>query len=65
MAFTTERELYEHYSDDTITHNNINDLINDWINELQLQDLNNNLFTEETLKEFLKTSYSDVTDWSF
>ena len=29
MAFTTERELYEHYSDDTITHNNINDLIND------------------------------------
>tara|TARA_R100001377_G_scaffold9689_1_gene4934 strand:- start:658 stop:855 length:198 start_codon:yes stop_codon:yes gene_type:complete len=65
MAFTTERELYEHYSDDTITHNNINDLINDWINELQLQDLNNNLFTEETLKEFLKTSYSNVTDWSF
>ena len=27
MAFTTERELYEHYSDNTITHNNIDSLI--------------------------------------
>tara|TARA_E500000305_G_C3819488_1_gene142230 strand:- start:200 stop:397 length:198 start_codon:yes stop_codon:yes gene_type:complete len=65
MNFTTEQQIWEHYSDDTITHNNINDLINDWINELQLQDSNNNLFTEQTLKQFLKTSYSNVTDWSF
>ena len=65
MAITTERELYEHYSDNTITHNNINDLISDWVDTLQLQDSNGNIYTEETLKSFLKSYYTDVSDWSF
>ena len=65
MNFTTEQQLYEHYSDGTITHNNINDLISDWINTLQLTDIDGNLYTEETLKNYLKTSCPNITDWSF
>ena len=65
MAITTERELYESYSDDTITHNDIDDLIEDWIDTLQLFDSDGNLYTEETLKSSLKTYYTNITDWSF
>ena len=46
MAITTERGLYESYSDDTITHSNIDDLITDWIDTLQLTDSDGNLYTE-------------------
>ena len=65
MAFTTERGLFEHYSDDTITHNNIDDLIIDWIDTLLLTDNDGNLYTEETLKDSLKAYYSDIDDCSF
>ena len=65
MAITTERGLYESYSDDTITHNDIDDLIEDWIDTLQLFDSDGNLYTEETLKSSLKTYYTNITDWSF
>ena len=65
MAITTERGLYESYSDDTITHSNIDDLITDWIDTLQLTDSDGNLYTEETLKSSLKTYYTNITDWSF
>ena len=64
MAITTERELFEHYSDNTITHNNIDDLIADWLS-LEFNDSDGNLYTEETLKSSLKRYYTDVTDWSF
>jgi len=62
--FTTEQQLWEYYSDDTITHNNINDLINNWLNVVQFTD-NGNLLTEQELKNYLKTIYPDITDWSF
>tara|TARA_A100001391_G_C5017176_1_gene264795 strand:- start:766 stop:963 length:198 start_codon:yes stop_codon:yes gene_type:complete len=65
MNFTTEQQLWEHYSDDTITHNNINDLINDWLNVLQFTDNDGNLLTEQELKNYLKTTYTNITDWSF
>jgi len=65
MNFTTEQQLWEYYSDDTITHNNINDLINDWLNVLQFTDNDGNLLTEQELKNYLKTTYSNITDWSF
>tara|TARA_Y100000361_G_scaffold131743_1_gene128633 strand:- start:1102 stop:1299 length:198 start_codon:yes stop_codon:yes gene_type:complete len=65
MNFTTEQQLWEHYSDDTITHNNINDLINDWLNVLQFTDNDGNLLTEQELKNYLKTNYPNITDWSF
>ena len=65
MAITTERGLYESYCDDTITHSNIDDLIEDWIDTLQLTDSDGNIYTEETLKSSLKTYYTDITDWSF
>ena len=65
MAFTTERGLFEHYSDNTITHNNIDDLISDWIDTLHLTDSDGNRYTEETLKSSLKAYYSDIDDWSF
>ena len=65
MNFTTEQQLWEHYSDDTITHNNINDLINDWLNVLQFTDNDGNLLTEQDLKNYLKTTYTNITDWSF
>ena len=65
MNFTTEQQLWEHYSDDTITHNNINDLINDWLNVLQFTDNDGNLLTEQELKNYLKTIYPNITDWSF
>ena len=65
MNFTTEQQLWEHYSDDTITHNNINDLINDWLNVLQFTDNDGNLLTEQELKNYLKTTYPNITDWSF
>ena len=35
FLFTTEQQLWEYYSDDTTTHNNINDLIN-FINNIKL-----------------------------
>ena len=65
MAITTERELFEYYSDDTITHNNIDDLISDWIDTLYLNDSDGNLYNEETLKDSLKEYYTDISDWSF
>jgi hypothetical protein len=65
MNFTTEQQLWEYYSDDTITHNNINDLINDWLNVLQFTDNDGNLLTEQELKNYLKTTYPNITDWSF
>ena len=65
MNFTNEQQLWEHYSDDTITHNNINDLINDWLNVLQFTDNDGNLLTEQELKNYLKTTYTNITDWSF
>ena len=65
MSLTTEQQIWEHYSDDSITYNNINDLINDFLNELHVSDDNGNLYTEETLKNKLKSLHSDVTDWSF
>ena len=65
MSFTTEQQIWEYYSDDSITYNNINDLINDFLNELHVSDDNGNLYTEETLKNKLKSLHSDVTDWSF
>ena len=65
MNFTTEQQLWEHYSDDTITHNNINDLINDWLNVLQFTDNDGNLLTEQELKNYLKTTYPNIMDWSF
>ena len=65
MNFTTEQQLWEHYSDDTITHNNINDLINDLLNVLQFTDNDGNLLTEQELKNYLKTTYTNITDWSF
>ena len=65
MNFTTEQQLWEHYSDDTITHNNINDLINDRLNVLQFTDNDGNLLTEQELKNYLKTTYTNITDWSF
>ena len=64
MSITTERELFEHYSDNTITHNNIDDLIADWIS-LKFDDTNGNLYNEETLKSSLKTWYPNINDWSF
>jgi len=64
FLFTTEQQLWEYYSDDTITHNNINDLINNWLNVVQFTD-NGNLLTEQELKNYLKTIYPDITDWSF
>ena len=64
FLFTTEKQLWEYYSDDTITHNNINDLINHWLNVVQFTD-NGNLLTEQELKNHLKTIYPDITDWSF
>ena len=65
MNFTTEQQLWEHYSDNTITHNNINDLINDWLNVLQFTDNDGNLLTEQELKNYLKTTYPNIMDWSF
>jgi len=65
MNFTTEQQLWEHYSDDTITHNNINDLINDWLNVLQFTDNDGKLLTEQELKNYLKTTYPNIMDWSF
>ena len=65
MNFTTEQQLWEYYSDDTITHNNINDLINDWLNVLQFTDNGGNLLTEQELKNYLKTTYPNIMDWSF
>ena len=65
MNFTTEQQLWEHYSDDTITHNNINDLINDWLNVLQFTDNDGNLLTEQELKNYLKTTYPNIMDCSF
>ncbi len=65
MAIITERGLCESYSDDTITHSNIDDLIEDWIDNLLLTDSDGNLYTEETLKSSLKTYYTNITDWSF
>ena len=64
FLFTTEKQLWEYYSDDTITHNNINDLINHWLNVVQFTD-NGNLLTEQELKNHLKTIYPNITDWSF
>ena len=65
MDITTERELFEYYSDDTITHNSIDDLISDWVDTLYLNDSDGNLYTEETLKDSLKEYYTDINDWSF
>ena len=65
MNFTTEQQLWEYYSDYKITHNNINDLINDWLNVLQFTDNDGNLLTEQELKNYLKTTYPNITDWSF
>jgi len=45
MAIITERGLCESYSDDTITHSNIDDLIEDWIDNLLLTDSDGNLYT--------------------
>ena len=65
FLFTTEQQLWEYYSDDTITHNNINDLINHWLNVVQFTDNDGNLLTEQELKNHLKIIYPDITDWSF
>ena len=64
MALTTERGLFEHYSDDTITHDDIDALISDWLS-LEFTDSDGNLYTEETLKSSLKEYYTDISDWSF
>jgi len=65
MAIITERGLCESYSDDTRSDSNIDDLIEDWIDNLLLTDSDGNLYTEETLKSSLKTYYTNITDWSF
>ena len=59
MNFTTEQQLWEHYSDDTITHNNINDLINDWLNVLQFTDNDGNLLIQFHSD---KTTTGDIQD---
>ena len=57
MNFTTEQQLWEHYSDNTIKHNNINDLINDWLNVVQFTDNDGNVLTEQELKNHWEEWY--------